>query len=117
MSKHSKIGEQGELIASDFLEKKGYKLLFRNWRAGKKEIDLIMLEGDTAIFVEVKTRNSTRLAFPEEFVTSAKKHNFKVASEYFLAEFQNIKWVRFDIIGIVLVNGGIEEVVHFEDAF
>ena len=56
MAQHNDFGTLGEDIAVDFLRRKGYILLDRNWRSGHKEIDIVARQGDTVVFVEVKAR-------------------------------------------------------------
>ncbi|HID55979.1 TPA: YraN family protein, partial [Candidatus Poribacteria bacterium] len=60
------IGLLGEEIAADFLRRKGYRLLERNIRIGRGEIDLVALDGETLVFVEVKTRKGLRYGHPSE---------------------------------------------------
>jgi putative endonuclease len=117
MSKHSKIGIKGEQIASDFLQKKGYNILHRNWRSGKKEIDIIAASGDTLVFVEIKTRTSYKLCFPEEAVNVKKQKFLKFAAENFILENPNYINIRFDIISILSDGESAREIVHFEEAF
>ncbi len=117
MSKHSKIGIKGEQIAEYFLQKKGYIMLHRNWRAGKKEIDLIAMAGGTVIVVEVKTRSGAGIAFPEEAVTMKKKQHLRLAAAAFSAANPQYRDIRFDIVSIVLNGDAVKEIVHFEEAF
>ena len=72
-SKHSALGLKGEILATDFLIKKGYAILARNWRHGREEIDLIAWQNNVIVFVEVKARNSNHFGFPEEAVSSSKQ--------------------------------------------
>jgi putative endonuclease len=117
MSKHSKIGINGEQIAVDFLLNKGYSILFRNWRYEKKEVDIIAIKDDMIVFAEVKTRTGNRLQFPEEAVNSKKQAHLRVAAVAFADQNRNYKNIRFDIISVTM-NGTVpKEIVHFEEAF
>ena len=57
MAQHNDFGAQGEDIAIDYLRRKGYVILDRNWRSGHREIDIVARKDDTVVFVEVKARD------------------------------------------------------------
>jgi putative endonuclease len=117
MSKHNKTGVNGELIAEEFLKKKGYIIMFKNWRSGHHEIDLVVQTRDIVVFVEVKTRSRAMLSFPEESVTAKKKQNLRTAAGNFAEQYPQYRNYRFDIISVLMQNGQPGEVVHFEEAF
>ena len=117
MSKHGKTGIRGEQIAADFLRKKGYDLLHRNWRSGKKELDIIALKNDTLVIVEIKTRTTLDFGFPEEAVNRKKQKFIKAAAEAFTNNNPQYPYVRFDIISILLEGETVKEIMHFEEAF
>jgi len=117
MSKHNKIGIKGEEIAADFLLNKGYIILHRNWRSGKREIDLIAFKDDIIAIIEIKTRSSQLFAFPEEAVNKKKQQFVKFAAADFLNTHPEYKNMRFDIISILMNGDTVKEIVHFEEAF
>jgi putative endonuclease len=117
MSKHSKIGIKGEQIAASFLLNKGYKILHTNWRAGKKEVDIIAQLNDLYIFVEVKTRSSTLLQFPEEAVTPRKQTLLHAAAAEYAAQHPGVRNYRFDIVSVHMYQDQVREITHFEEAF
>jgi len=117
MAKHNKIGVKGEQIAADFLLNKGYIIVHRNWRSGKKEIDIIAFKDNVLVIVEIKTRSRTDLIFPEEAVNRKKQQYLKAAAAVFLAANPQYVNMRFDIISIVLQGDMVKEIVHFEEAF
>jgi putative endonuclease len=117
MAKHNKIGEQGEEIAAAFLLKKGYIILHRNWRAGRKEVDIIAEKDGIVVITEIKTRTSLNFAFPEEAVNRKKQRLLKAAAEAFMLENPECRNVRYDIISIVMTETEIKEIMHFEEAF
>lgn len=117
MAKHNKTGVNGELIAEEFLKKKGYIIVFRNWRAGSHEVDIVALTNNLLVFVEVKTRSGAFLNYPEESVTTKKKNNLRTAAANFVQAYPQYRDYRFDIVSVLLKNGLPVEVVHFEDAF
>ncbi|RXG30924.1 YraN family protein [Leeuwenhoekiella palythoae] len=113
---HNELGKWGEEYAANYLEKKGYELLERNWFFNKAELDIIALKDDQLVVVEVKTRNSDFFGDPQDFVTPAKiKLLVKAANEYIISNDLDLE-VRFDVIAI-LKNKTQEQLEHFEDAF
>ena len=117
MVKHNKIGEKGEQIAEDFLQKKGYNIMERNWRSGQKEIDIIAMKDEILIFFEIKTRSTYDLGFPEESVTKKKQRFVKFAAEAYIFSHPQYHTIRFDIISILMDGDNVKEIVHFEEAF
>lgn len=117
MSKHSKIGIKGEQIAADFLLNKGYTIIYRNWRTGKKEVDIVAEKAGLVVMVEVKTRSGAAWQYPEEAVDKRKQTYLKAAAEAFLEENTQYRDLRFDIIAVLMDGGDVREVVHFEEAF
>lgn len=110
------IGVDGEELARAYLVTKGYKIHELNWRFRKYEIDIIAQEGETVVFVEVKTRKNNAYGEPEVFVTK-KKQKFLVAAAYqYLEEKQIVRASRFDIIAIINEKHG-PVVNHLADAF
>lgn len=117
MVKLTIIGNKGEQIAVDYLQKKGYNILHRNWRSGQKEIDVIGLQDKTLVFFEIKTRSTLDFGFPEESVTKKKQKFLKFAAEAFIAKNPQYINIRFDIISIIIAGDKVKEIVHFEEAF
>ncbi len=116
MTDKIKKGNEGELMAATFLEQKGYKVLFRNYRYKHAEIDLIVERDGWLIFVEVKTRSSTAFGYPEEFVDEKKSDKIMEGAEQYLFETNWQGNVRYDIVSITLGKDE-HEIAHFEDAF
>ena len=69
------LGNSGENIARLFLESKGYKIIEKNYRANRKEIDIIAQKDEYIIFAEVKTRSSAAFGIPSESVNIKKQQN------------------------------------------
>lgn len=114
--KHNQqFGKLGEDIAAGYLERKGYKILERNYRFGKVELDIVCEYKGELIVVEVKTRTSDVMAYPERAVGKSKQRNIRLATEDFMEEHQYRGSVRFDIVSVV--KGEKFEIEHFEDAF
>jgi putative endonuclease len=116
MTQHNKqFGQLGEDIAVDYLTQKGYKLLARNYKYGRVEIDAIYEFNNEIIFVEVKTRTSDMMAYPEQAVGKAKQRNIRLAAENYLIDSNTTFPARFDIVAVV--KGEKFEIEHIEDAF
>ena len=116
MSEHFELGKKGEQIAVDYLIKKGYKILERNWRFQKAEIDIIATKQKKIISIEVKTRSSKYFGNPQDFVSSKKiKLMVFAMNEYVLMK--NLEEeVRFDIVAVIK-NRASYDIKHFKDAF
>ncbi len=112
------IGKKGEEIAFSFLRRKGYRVVDRNWRCKMGEIDIIAMDGETLVFVEVRSLKMHRnLRTPEESVTIAKKKRLLNAARVYLGK--NGLWhrkVRFDIIGVMFEKQG-HRISHEQDIF
>lgn len=116
MSDKIKRGNDGEQLAADFLIKKGFTVIERNYRYKHSEIDLIIQQGNWMIFVEVKTRSSSEFGYPEEFVDYKKKKKILEGAEHYIFKTDWQGNVRYDIVSVRLKEGQTE-VVHIEDAF
>ena len=116
MAQHNSFGIQGEDIAVDYLRRKGYVILDRNWRSGHKEIDIIARHGDVVVFVEVKMRANDFYGRPEDAVTRQKMHRLVLAADAYLRYNAIDLEVRFDVITI---TGTSEKpyIRHYEHAF
>ncbi|SNC77351.1 putative endonuclease [Hymenobacter gelipurpurascens] len=111
------LGQAGEDAALAYLLEQGYELVHRNYRHGRAEVDLIVRLGQQLlVFVEVKTRSSTRYGYPEEFVTPRKQELFRRAAEQLQEDLDWTGDIRFDILALTHTASGLQ-VEHFEDAF
>jgi putative endonuclease len=113
---NNQFGKLGEGIAAEYLKRKGYRVLQRNYKYSRVEIDLICELNGEVVFVEVKTRTSDLMAYPEQAVGKAKQKNIRFAAENFLEENNMNIPARFDIVAVVK-NEGKFEIEHIEDAF
>jgi putative endonuclease len=111
------LGAQGEALAAKQYEDNGYEILDRNWRRREGEIDLIVRQGKTVVFCEVKTRSSDRFGSGAESVLDAKQRRIRRLAARWLSELtpasgRNRVEVRFDVVSI---TAGRVEVI--ENAF
>lgn len=110
------LGTLGETLAVALLERKGYRILDRNWRSGHKEIDIVAMDGDTLVAVEVKTRKSETFGKPDIAVGALKQHKLLWAMDAYMRCHTLDADVRFDIISIVFTDSE-PHIEHIEDAF
>lgn len=116
MATHNDLGEKGENLAVEFLQKKGYQILDRNWRFKKAEVDIIAQKEDILVIVEVKTRTSNYFGNPQDFINQKKVQLLvEAANEYVISKDLDVE-VRFDIVAI-LKNKQEFDLEHLEDAF
>jgi putative endonuclease len=117
MTTHNqRIGKWGEDIAAAYLSDKGYSLLERNARTPYGEIDLVFRRGEETIFVEVKTRTSSRFGPPEIAVTPKKAEHLRNAAMHYAAEHDISHW-QIDVLSIEGRPGGKPpKIFHFEAA-
>lgn len=110
-------GLRGEDLARRYLEKKGYRILSRNYRGGKFELDIVAEHGDIIVFCEVKTARTGVFGSPLDWVTPGKIRNIaRAAREYILSHDIRDRCFRFDVIGIE-VREGTPKITHIENAF
>src|SRR2546429_6613981 len=84
MTGRSVLGEEGERAAARFLEARGYRILERNYRTRRGEIDLIAEDGRMLVFVEVKVRLDDRFGGPAAAITRAKPARIARLSQQYL---------------------------------
>ena len=116
MAEHYELGKKGEQLAVNYLINKGYKIVERNWRFQKAEIDIIATKDKILISVEVKTRSTNDFGSPQDFVTPKKiKLMVSAMNEYILNKDLDIE-LRFDIVAITKDKSSFD-IQHFKDAF
>ena len=107
-------GRAGEDAAASYLEEKGMKILGKNFRARAGEIDIIALDGETLIFVEVKSWSSYGIDALEYAIDAKKRHKIIETSKYFLSLHREYRYmtVRYDVIFV-----SSEGITHLASAF
>lgn len=106
-------GDLGELIALRYLIKKGAKILEKNYRIKTGEIDIIAKIENELVFIEVKSRSSTRYGYPAEAVNYKKINKISNVARYFML-INNINDVpiRFDVIEIYFNEKKINHIIN-----
>lgn len=111
-------GNRGEEIAVSYLEKKGFRVIRRNFRMRGGEIDIIAIDSDTLVFIEVKTRSSTEFGSPFEAITPWKiKALVRTAQFYKLKHHGLPDTMRIDAVGVKILDreGKEFEIEHLEN--
>jgi putative endonuclease len=113
-----KLGREGEKLARKYLTRQGYKHIESNYLIGEGEIDLIMREGRTFVFVEVKTRQSEDFVAGECLVHYAKQRHMAAAARQFIQTHQLHEYpCRFDAVIIITPEGQKPVVRHERNIF
>jgi len=113
MSDKKNLGKKGEDLAVEYLSRKQYHVLYRNWKFGRKEVDIIAVKtngikinqgrhNEILHFIEVKTRKNNRNGFPEENVNQAKIKSMLAVAEQFIQFYPSWNRVQFDVLAITL---------------
>lgn len=111
------LGLWGEDVAVRHLERAGCRVLDRNWRAGRLEIDLVVRDGPVIAFVEVKTRRPGP-QHPAEAVDRRKRaHLRKAAAAWIGAHASSAREYRFDVVSVIAGADGRGRVRHDRGAF
>ncbi|MFO7638943.1 MAG: YraN family protein [bacterium] len=111
------VGRRGERLACDCLRRRGYRILATNHRSRLGELDIVCRDGETTVFVEVKTRTSGMFGAPAEAVDARKQERLKRLAEQYLLEHElEAVEVRFDVLAIRL-DFDPPEIEHLEGAF
>ncbi|RKS55771.1 putative endonuclease [Gillisia mitskevichiae] len=116
MASHNELGKKGEDLAVSYLLKHGYKIVVRNFRYQKAEVDIIARKKDVLAIIEVKTRSTPDFGNPQEFVKGKQIQNLVKAVNFFVTEHELEVEVRFDIIAIIKNSSGTK-IEHLENAF
>jgi putative endonuclease len=116
MADHHDLGREGEEMAAAYLQKKGYRILERNFRYQKAEVDILAKKDQILAAVEVKTRSSPYFGDPQDFVKKKQINLLVRAVDFFVNDKKLDVQVRFDIIAIIRNKAGMR-IEHLEDAF
>lgn len=110
-------GRSGEEKAAKHLKKLGYRIIEKNFKTKFGEIDIIAEDGEYLVFVEVKTRTSSRFANPEDYVDERKQRKILKSAQIYLLKYSlNERKCRFDVVSVSDTDKGVKVEV-FRDAF
>jgi putative endonuclease len=102
MNAKDELGQCGEQMAVEYLERAGLRILDRNWRCADGEIDIVAADRRVLVVCEVKTRSGTRYGTPLEAITRTKRLRLRrLAARWLVAHGVLFDEVRIDVIGLV----------------
>jgi len=98
-----RLGIRGESLAAAWYEARGYRVVVRNWRSGRGELDLVLRRGQTLVFCEVKTRRTLAFGSPALAVGRDKQEQLRSLAVRFLAALpqRGVRRLRFDVACVV----------------
>jgi len=107
MADRRALGQLGESLAARELERRGYRIVARNWRCPVGEIDLVAERDDMLVFVEVRTRRGNARGTPQESITPAKQAKLIETAQTYLSEQETAErdW-RIDVVGVEMSPRG-----------
>ena len=118
LSQNKPMGDQGERMAAEHLERAGWTVLARNFRVGHREVDLVARRGEVVAFVEVKTRAGLGYGHPLEAITARKRREIQFVAQMWVDRHGRPgDLYRYDAIAVLLPTGGPPRIEHVEDAW
>ncbi|KPH11802.1 YraN family protein [Chryseobacterium sp. ERMR1:04] len=117
MANHNDFGKKAEDLAVEYLQKNGYKILVRNFRFQKAEIDIVTEKDSLIVVVEVKARSTDAFMLPQEAVNKRKISLIVSAANHYMEKFNIDQEVRFDIISVLPDEKGKLTIEHIIGAF
>ena len=119
MASSVEVGRRGEQVAVRYLKSKGYRILERNYRWNRAEIDVIALDGEVLVFIEVKTRGGEEFGTPARAVDRRKQKQIARVAAHYLQERRLAGTdCRFDVLALLeKVESGKLEIEHIKNAF
>ncbi|MDO8474228.1 MAG: YraN family protein [bacterium] len=122
MAEHNTIGEEGEETAKRYLESKGYKIIARNWKTKRAEIDIIAclnqgflgLGKSLLVFVEVRTKRHEQYGTPEETIDYEKRMRLRRNATAYIHRTKYRGPYRIDAICLIIGSNGLQRIDHYE---
>ena len=112
------LGIRGENASARYLGRMGFEIIERKWVCPAGEADIIARDGDTLVFIEVKTRSRADKGFPEEAVDSKKRKRYEQIAIWYLKDYGEVDIpVRFDVISMLALGKNRAFMKHYVNAF
>lgn len=111
------LGRRGEAAAARYLERTGCRILARNWRAGRLELDLVVRDGSTVAFVEVKTRRPGPQPAAEAVDRRKRTRLRRAAARWIATRRDAAAEYRFDVVAVTADPDGSFRIRHVPGAF
>lgn len=106
------LGARGERLAAESCRRRGARILARNWRHGRDELDLVLLEGEVVVFVEVKTRMTRTAGEGLRAVDARKKAALRRAAAAWIRQAPAVMHHRFDVVEVMVCHEGPVRILH-----
>ena len=116
MEKHIETGRLGESLAAKWLKCQGFEILFRNFRIGRYEIDLVARKCQVLHFIEVKTSRSLEFGFPESRINKSKRRSMIKSVRAYLFKIRPKTSIQIDVLSVCILKSGTEYFL-FENIF
>ena len=115
---NKKIGSLGEMLVITYLENMNYEILDKNYKTKFGEIDIIAKDKKEYVFIEVKTRTSSKYGMPSEAIDFNKEKHIKKSSQVYvyLNNLEN-KYIRYDVIEVYFINKNKYYINHLKNNF
>lgn len=104
-------GQDAELACCKYLQQQGLKLLAKNYHGRRGELDLVMRDNDTVVFVEVRYRKNSTYGGALESITHSKQEKLRITAEQYLQRETELKNGRFDVVAMTgkVQNNGSDD--------
>ncbi len=112
MAKHNILGRQGEEIAVKWAQSNGYKILERNWRSGRNELDIVTIRDNVVVVFEVKTRSSQVYDITQLLPLKKRRSIIRAGANWIALHGLNSE-LRFDLLVVDIAGGKVE---HYPEA-
>ncbi|WP_125613537.1 YraN family protein [Specibacter cremeus] len=118
MKPKDELGRRGEMLAADYLEDRGIRVIDSNWRCPRGEIDIVAVDGSDLVVIEVKTRRSRNFGDPLEAVTRAKLARLKTLAVMWAHEHgRGLGALRIDVLGIIDDGRSEPDIAHLKGVY
>jgi putative endonuclease len=118
MAAKDELGRLGELLAVEYLESEGMRVIERNWRCPAGEIDIVARDGPTLVIVEVKTRTGLLFGTPFSAITAEKLARLRrLVAAWIRAHHGVHNEVRIDAVSVLVPRQGAVEIDHLRGVF
>jgi len=116
-ARSQRFGKENEKMAIGFLKRRGFRIIEKNYRTPRGEVDIIAADGDVIVFIEVKARRSNRYGHPKFAVTPTKQRHLSAAAMAYLKKTGNTgRRARFDVVTIQYADD-MPMIEHIQNAF
>jgi putative endonuclease len=117
MAAHNEFGKEGEQLAAEWLEQRGFQLISRNWKFARYEVDIVASLKGILHIIEVKTRHDDLFGKPEDWVNWKKGRHLLAAGEAFQNKYPVWEQIQFDILSILISPDGKPDFFFIEDVY